>query len=105
MLRRTTATTTALATLGLAIASAFGLEACGGGNSASPVRTPGAEESTKLRGLEGGAALMQDRAPISALNVYVDGFHFYNGDLQGQMEAHHYCSTVNEDVIQCAIYD
>jgi len=39
------------------------------------------------------------------LNAYLDGFHFYNGHPQVQMEAHHYCSILNEDVIQCVIYD
>jgi hypothetical protein len=35
----------------------------------------------------------------------MDGFHFYNGNMKGQMEAHHYCSVVNEDVNQCVIFD
>ena len=35
----------------------------------------------------------------------MDGFHFYNGDMKGQMEAHHYCSVLNEDVNQCVIFD
>jgi hypothetical protein len=48
---------------------------------------------------------MQQRAPIGSINVYVDGFHFYNGDLKRQMEAHHYCANVNEDVIQCVMFD
>lgn len=48
---------------------------------------------------------MQSKQPIEALNVYMDGFHFYNGDMKAQMEAHHYCSVVNEDVNQCVIFD
>ncbi|MPZ47448.1 MAG: DUF1264 domain-containing protein [Betaproteobacteria bacterium] len=40
-----------------------------------------------------------------ALNIYMDGFHFYNGDMKAQMEAHHYCSAVNDDVNQCVIFD
>jgi hypothetical protein len=35
----------------------------------------------------------------------MDGFHFYNGLLGAQMEAHHYCSKLNEDLTQCVIYD
>jgi hypothetical protein len=35
----------------------------------------------------------------------MDGFHFYNGKLSGQMEAHHFCALLNEDVTQCVIYD
>lgn len=48
---------------------------------------------------------MQGHPPIAALNAYLDGFHFYNGHPQAQMEAHHYCSILNEEVIQCVIYD
>jgi hypothetical protein len=69
------------------------------------VKSPGAEESAKTRVLESGTALLQNKAPIDAINVYLDGFHFYNGNMKGQMEAHHYCSVVNEDLIQCVIFD
>jgi hypothetical protein len=48
---------------------------------------------------------LQSRPPIDALNAYLDGFHFYNGHPHAQMEAHHYCAILNEEVIQCVIYD
>jgi len=69
------------------------------------VQAPGAEETAKTKVLETGAAVLQDRPPIDAINAYLDGFHFYNGQMKVQMEAHHYCSILNEDVIQCTIYD
>lgn len=81
------------------------LAACGGENTSSNVQAPGAQESAKTKTLEAGAALIQDKAPVDALNVYLDGFHFYNGNMKGQMEAHHYCAILNEDLIQCVIYD
>jgi hypothetical protein len=81
------------------------LSACDGENTRSNVQSPGAQESAKTKTLEAGAALMQDKAPVDALNVYLDGFHFYNGNMKGQMEAHHYCAILNEDLIQCVIYD
>ncbi|WP_129134753.1 OBAP family protein [Luteimonas sp. YGD11-2] len=84
---------------------ALGLAACGGGDTESAVDTPGADESPKTRVLEAGAAVLQDKPPIDAINAYLDGFHFYNGRMEAQMEAHHYCSHLNEDVIQCVIYD
>lgn len=79
--------------------------ACGGENTPSNVQTPGAEKSPKTKVLETGAALMQDKTPLSKLNAYLDGFHFYSGNLQAQMEAHHYCEEVNEDFKQCVIFD
>lgn len=82
-----------------------GLAGCGGENTSSNVTAPGSKESATTQVLESGARLMQDKTPLSALDAYLDGFHFYNGNLQGQMEAHHYCGHLNEDVIQCVIFD
>jgi hypothetical protein len=71
----------------------------------SNVQAPGSAESVKTKALETGAAILQNKPPIEAINAYLDGFHFYNGRQQTQMEAHHFCSILNEDVIQCVIYD
>lgn len=87
------------------LAAAVVLAACGGENTPSNVRTPGAEKDPKTRTLETGAAVMQDKTPLAKLNAYLDGFHFYSGNMQGQMEAHHYCENVNEDFKQCVIFD
>jgi len=74
-------------------------------NTTSPVTPPGAAETARTKTLEAGAIALQDKAPIEALNAYLDGFHFYNGRPEVQMEAHHYCSILNEDLTQCVIYD
>lgn len=79
--------------------------ACGGENTSSNVKAPGSEKSGKTKVLEAGAATIQDKTPVNKLNIYLDGFHFYNGQLSGQMEAHHYCSKLNEDLTQCVIFD
>ncbi|RYY30843.1 MAG: DUF1264 domain-containing protein [Chitinophagaceae bacterium] len=81
------------------------LLACGGGNTESNVQTPGAEKSGKSKVLETGAELLQSKSPLAAINAYLDGFHFYNGNINAQMEAHHYVSQLNEDVHQAIIYD
>jgi Protein of unknown function (DUF1264) len=86
--------------IGLAV-----LSACGGENTNSNVAAPGTEEAAKTKVLEAGANLLQDKAPLNSLNAYLDGFHFYSGNPQGQMEAHHYCGHLNEDMIQCVIFD
>jgi hypothetical protein len=72
----------------LSAAAALALTACVGGNTESSVQAPGAEESAKTKVLEAGAAALQDRPPIEAMNAYLDGFHFYNGQMDVQMEAH-----------------
>lgn len=81
------------------------LAACGADDTSSPVESPGEPAGAKARVLAGGAAVPQDEPPVAALDAYVDGFHFYNGKLEEQVEAHHFCSVVNEDVRQCVIFD
>lgn len=83
----------------------MGLAACGARNTASNVEAPGAPVGVSTRVLDAGADALQARQPVAALNAYLGGFHFYNGKLRGQMEAHHYCGIVNEELIQCVIDD
>lgn len=87
--------------------SALGLSlaACGGRNTGAQVDSPGAEPDARTRLLNAGAAALQDKPPVDAINAYLDGFHFYSGNLGAQVEAHHYCAHVNEELIQCVIYD
>ncbi|HBX06376.1 MAG TPA: DUF1264 domain-containing protein, partial [Leclercia adecarboxylata] len=66
---------------------------------------PGESPSAKMRTLETGAQVIQSRPPVEAISAYLDGFHFYSGDKNGQMEAHHYVTVLNEDVMQAVIYD
>jgi Protein of unknown function (DUF1264) len=76
-----------------------------GGSSQSNSPAAASAESPKTRLLETGAALLQEKAPLDELQAYLNGFHFYNGSLEHQVEAHHYCGHLSEDLIQCAIYD
>lgn len=81
------------------------LTGCGANNSPPQTPIPGEKTSAKLRTLETGAQIIQSRPPVDAISAYLDGFHFYNGDKNGQMEAHHYVTVLNEDVMQAVIYD
>jgi hypothetical protein len=79
--------------------------ACGGKNTESNVNAPGEEKSGESKLLNTGAELLQDKSPLKKFNAYLDGFHFYNGNINAQMEAHHYVSQLNEDVHQAIIFD
>jgi hypothetical protein len=94
-----------LGKLAIALLASSALAGCAGNNSASRVQAPGAPATALTKTLDAGADALQSRPPIAALNAYLDGFHFYNGNMKAQMEAHHYCSILNEEVIQCVIYD
>lgn len=86
----------------LPVALAIG---CADDTTESPAPRVGADESARTKVLDAGAAAIQDRPPVEAINAYLDGFHFYNGRPDEQMEAHHYCSVLNEDITQCVIFD
>jgi hypothetical protein len=81
------------------------IAACGGGNTSSNVQSPGSEKTTKDKLLNTGADLLQSKTPLSKFNTYLDGFHFYNGNMNAQMEAHHYVNQLNEDLYQAVIFD
>lgn len=83
----------------------IGSTACGGRNTDSNVEAPGDEKPAKDKLLETGADLLQDKSPLRHFNAYLNGFHFYNGNIQAQMEAHHYVHQLNEDVYQAIIFD
>jgi hypothetical protein len=44
-------------------------------------------------------------APLRGIHAYVCGLHFYNGRMERQVIAHHFCAHVDEDLMQCVIYD
>jgi hypothetical protein len=81
------------------------LSGCGGKNTSSNVEAPGDEKTPKDRVLTAGADMLQDKTPLKSFSTYLDGFHFYNGNINAQMEAHHYVDQVNEDLYQAVIFD
>ena len=79
------------------------LVGCGANNAPPQAPIPGESTSANMRTLETGAQVIQSRPPVEAISAYLDGFHFYSGDKNGQMEAHHYVTVLNEDVMQAVI--
>jgi hypothetical protein len=80
--------------------------ACGGNTSApGPTAAPGADRTAKTAALETGANLLQPKAPVEKIAMYLNGFHVAKDDPGMQMEAHHYCNQVNEDLAQCVLFD
>jgi hypothetical protein len=47
----------------------------------------------------------QERDPLEALRTYLDGFHFYDGAPERQAETHQWCTRLDADMAQCAIFD
>jgi hypothetical protein len=92
-------------TLLLSIGAIAFCAGCGGENTGSNVQAPGEEKTTESKALETGADVLQDKTPLNKIDMYLDGFHFYSGHMEGQMEAHHYVTQLNEDLHQAIIFD
>jgi len=86
---------------------------CGAAHAQQPSPPPhpggpaaaGEPPSTQSRVLGAGAAVLQTKAPLNAMNLYLDGFHFYADDMGRPVEAHHFCTHLTEDLHQCVIFD
>ncbi|SFU65046.1 OBAP family protein [Halomonas korlensis] len=86
--------------------SLFTLAGCTGMDEVrSNVDVPGEQASIKAQALEAGASVMQTDAPPSQLQVYLVGFHPLKKQPLHQFEAHHFCDQINDDFLQCALYD
>ena len=71
----------------------------------SPVAPAGEGKGAWLAALEQGAHLLQETTPLKGFDVYVVGFHCAKDRPEMQMEAHHYCRVVNDDLLQCVLFD
>jgi hypothetical protein len=67
--------------------------------------TPQEKESTETKMMGMGSHLLQGKHPIDQIDAYVCGLHFYNGDMNRQIIAHHFCSHRSEEFLHCVIYD
>jgi hypothetical protein len=71
----------------------------------SPVRPSGEGRSLWRATLETGAALLQQALPLKDFDIYVVGLHCAKHEPAMQMEAHHFCRQVNQDFLQCVLFD
>ncbi|CAK9309766.1 unnamed protein product [Citrullus colocynthis] len=69
------------------------------------VEIPGEATHTGTAVLETAAAAVQSFRPINQIHQHLCAFHFYSHDMTRQVEAHHYCAHLNEEVRQCVIFD
>jgi hypothetical protein len=65
----------------------------------------GAAKTPATRTLEVGARVLQGNAPLAGFDIYLVGFHPMKEAPGQQIEAHHFCRQVNEDLAQCSLFD
>ncbi len=78
------------------------LAGCGANNT--PPQTPIREKNICQITYHEQARRLFNQTTCRTISTYLDGLHFYSGDKNGQMEAHHYVTVLNEDVMQAVIY-
>ena len=72
------------------------------GGGAAP---PGQPTTVASKVLDMGAAAMQSLQPVKQVKQHVCTFALYAHDPKRQLETHHYVSRLNQDFLQCAVYD
>ncbi|ESQ39704.1 hypothetical protein EUTSA_v10001190mg [Eutrema salsugineum] len=66
---------------------------------------PGDPTTLKSMMMDKGAAMMQSLKPIKQMSLHLCSFACYGHDPSRQIEVHFYAHRVNEDFLQCAVYD
>lgn len=74
----------------------------GGAGGTAP---PGQPTTVASKVLDMGAAAMQSLRPVKQVKQHVCTFALYAHDPKRQVETHHYVSRLNQDFLQCAVYD
>lgn len=75
------------------------------GVSVREITPAGEGKRADTAALESAAGLLQRNAPAEQLKIYLSGLHVMKHHPGHQMDAHHFCRQVNEELAQCAIFD
>ena len=79
-----------------------------------PTSTSHDEEDTNIPGkpmtvgsqmIDKGATMLQSMKPVRQMHQHVCTFALYSHDMTRQIETHHYITRLNQDFLQCAVYD
>ncbi|KAL6546460.1 Oil body-associated protein 2A [Orobanche minor] len=66
---------------------------------------PGKPMTVGQQILDKGAQMLQSLKPIKKMTQHVCTFAVYSHDMTRQIETHHYVTRLNQDFLQCAVYD
>uniref|UniRef100_A0A8R7TXX2 Uncharacterized protein n=1 Tax=Triticum urartu TaxID=4572 RepID=A0A8R7TXX2_TRIUA len=74
----------------------------GAGGTAPP---PGRPTTVSSQAIDMGAQVLQTLKPVRQMKQHACSFALYAHDMHRQLEVHHFVSRLNQDVLQCAVYD
>ncbi|KAK1429004.1 hypothetical protein QVD17_11203 [Tagetes erecta] len=66
---------------------------------------PGEKTKISTSIVDTASSTIQTFAPTKKIHQHLCVFHFYADDMTRQVEAHHYCCHLNNEMRQCLIYD
>ncbi|KVH89429.1 Protein of unknown function DUF1264 [Cynara cardunculus var. scolymus] len=66
---------------------------------------PGKPMTVGQQVIDKSSQLMQTLKPIKNMSLHVCTFALYGHDMSRQIETHHYVTRLNQDFLQCAVYD
>jgi len=66
---------------------------------------PGGEKTLTSKVVDAGAGLLQKLKPIQAFQQHVCTWAIFSHDMKRKIETHHYAARLNDDFLQCAVYD
>ncbi|XP_027163399.1 oil body-associated protein 2A-like isoform X1 [Coffea eugenioides] len=66
---------------------------------------PGKPMSFGQKMIDKGAQMVESLKPIKQMSQHVCTFALYSQDMSRQIETHHYVNRLNQDFLQCAVYD
>lgn len=71
----------------------------------TPEDVPGKPRTVGSQLIDAGAQMLQKFKPINQFEQHVCTWAIYGHDMTRQIETHHYVARVNEDFLQCVVYD
>ncbi|KAL2457594.1 Protein of unknown function (DUF1264) [Abeliophyllum distichum] len=77
----------------------------GTGAQAGDEIPPGKRMNMEQHMLDKGAQMLQSLKPIKQMSQHACTFALYSHDTTRQIETHHYITRLNQDFLQCAVYD
>ncbi|XP_071715142.1 oil body-associated protein 2A-like [Rutidosis leptorrhynchoides] len=66
---------------------------------------PGKPMTVGHQVIDKSAQMLQTLKPIKQMSIHACTFSVYGHDMSRQIECHHYITRMNQDFLQCAVYD
>nr|XP_024365131.1 oil body-associated protein 2A-like isoform X3 [Physcomitrium patens] len=70
-----------------------------------PDDVPGGAKTLTSKVVDAGAGILQKLKPIQAFQQHICTWAIFSQNMKRKIETHHYAARLNDDFLQCAVYD